>query len=255
MNKQPFQAGNLLISYLPHGKYNGFKADLHSKPFGIVSRSGAPRVNLDLQDATRATMCVPFASPFVYYNILTKEGTIGDFSISVYSALRDVSGSSRVGVRVYARFLDVDLQFPTGQAAPTTGVLAKINDLTRQINVGSISTHLKELQALKKEVNDMVRDFATLTNHSNDVSVTAFKQKALPNMTSSNGQNETHVLSLSNTNSLTSMNMGQASQKEMDFQSITRIPTYFNTVQLKSSQTAGTELWRSTVSPYTYPLS
>ena len=253
VNKQPFQAGNLLISYLPHAKYNGFKLDLHSKMYGIVSRSGAPRVNLDLIDATRATMCVPFVSPFVYYDLLTKQGTIGDFSISVYSALRDVSGSSRVGVRVYARFVDVDLQFPTGQAVPTTGVLAKVNELTRQLNSGPVSTHLKELKALKKEISEMVKDFANLTNHSNDVSVTSFKQKVLPNMASSDGQNETHMLALSSVNSLTSMNMGHASQNEMDFQSITRIPTYYTTIQLKNDATAGTELWRSVVSPFSFP--
>jgi hypothetical protein len=253
VNKQPFQAGNLMISYLPHARYNGFKSDLHSKTYGIVSRSGAPRVNLDLMDATRATMCVPYASPFVYYNLLTKEGTIGDFTISVYSALRDVSGSSRVGVRVYARFVDIDLQFPTGQAMPSSGVLAKVNDLTRQLNVGNISAHLRELNSLKDEITAMVRDFNTLTNHSNDTSITSFKQKALPNMTSSNGMNETHMLSLSNNNSLNPMNMGHASQAEMSFQSITRIPTYYATVPLKNDVVAGTELWRTTVTPYTRP--
>ena len=156
-------------------------------------------------------------------------------------------------MRVYARFVDVDLQFPTGQSVPTTGVLAKVNELTRQLNSGPVSTHLKELKALKKEISEIVKDFASLTNHSNDVSVTSFKQKALPNMASSDGQNETHMLALYSVNSLTPMNMGHASQNEMDFQSITRIPTYYTTIQLKNNATAGEELWRSVVSPFSFP--
>lgn len=254
VNKQQFQAGNLLISYLPHAKYNGFKADLHSKPYGIVARTGVPRTNLDLMDATRATLDAPYASPFVYYNLLTNEGTIGDFTISVYSPLADVSGSARVGVKVFARFIDIDLQFPTGQTtAVAKSTFSSLTSKVRRLGEGVPSSKLAELKALKKEVTDMIRDFSTLTNHSNDVSVTAFKQKALPNMASSNGSNETHMLSLSSSNSLTPMNMGETSTSEMMFQKILNIENYHSNFPVTTSQVAGTEVWRETVNPMVLP--
>lgn len=254
VNKQQFQAGNLLISYLPHAKYNGFKADLHSKPYGITSRTGVPRVNLDLMDATRATLDAPYASPFVYYNLLTNEGTIGDFTISVYSPLADVSGSGRVGVKVFARFIDIDLQFPTGQAtAVAQSTFSTLVSKVRRLGEGVPNSKLKELKAIKNEITTMIRDFDTLTNHSNDVAVTGFKQKALPNMASANGSNETHMLSLSSTNSLTPMNMGETSTSEMNFQKILNIENYHNHFPITTSQVAGTEVWRETVNPMVLP--
>lgn len=253
VNKQPFQAGNLMISYLPHAKYNNFKSDLHSKSYGIVARSGSPRVNLDLKDATRATMCVPFASPFVYYNLLKNTGTIGDFSISVYSPLRDVAATGRVGVRVYARFVDIDLQFPTGQVTTPISTFGSLLPQIRSIVAGDPRKQLQELTKIKSEVETFIRDFNNMVNQSNDTAVTSFKQKALPNMTTSNGSHETHMLSLSTNNSLTPMNMGAASSNEMNFQQICKIPTYYETIPITTSDIAGKEVWRKVVSPMVQP--
>lgn len=253
VNKQPFQAGNLMISYLPHARYNNFKSDLHSKPYGIVARSGSPRVNLDLKDATRATMCVPFASPFVYYNLLRNTGTIGDFSISVYSPLRDVAATGRVGVRVYARFVDIDLQFPTGQVTTPVSTFGSLLPQIRSIVAGDPKKQLQELTKIKKEVDTFIRDFNHMVNQSNDTAVTSIKQKALPNMTTSNGSHETHMLSLSTNNSLIPMNMGAASSNEMNFQQICKIPTYYETIPITTSDIAGKEVWRKVVSPMVQP--
>lgn len=253
VNKQPFQAGNLMISYLPHAKYNNFKSDLHSKNYGIVARSGSPRVNLDLKDATRATMCVPFASPFVYYNLLRNTGTIGDFSISVYSPLRDVAATGRVGVRVYARFVDIDLQFPTGQVTTPVSTFGSLLPQIRSIVSGNPKDKLQELNKIKTEVETFIRDFNNMVNQSNDTAVTSFKQKALPNMTTSNGSHETHMLSLSTNNFLTPMNMGAASSNEMNFEQICKIPTYYETIPIKTSDVAGKEVWRKAVSPMIQP--
>ena len=125
INKQPFQAGNSMISFLPNAKYNTAKDALHKLKEGIVSRSGSPRTNLDLMDGTKATLRVPFMSPFVYYNLLDKSGTIGDFYISVYSPLSDVAAAGTVSVQVMARFIDIDLEFPTGIIPATYNPLAQ----------------------------------------------------------------------------------------------------------------------------------
>lgn len=249
VNKQQFQAGNLLISYLPHAKYNANKAYLHAQPYGVVSRTGTTRANLDLMDATRASLTVPYASPYVYYNLLTGEGTIGDFTISVYSALRDVSGSGRVGVRVLASFVDVDLQFPTGQSARIPSKYFGLFEKVKDINFGKVKDRLEKLKEIKTEVEGLVRDFKTLTNHSNDVSITSFKQKALPNMACANGQNETHMLALDNNTALTPMNMGHISFSEMRFSDILKIPTFYRRISLKNNAIAGTNLWKATVTP------
>lgn len=242
VNKQPFQAGNLMISYLPAAKYNGYKWATHNT--SVTSRSGAPRVNLDLMDATSATLEVPFASPHVYYNLLTQEGTIGDFTISVYSQLSDVASTGKVPVTVFARFIDVDLQFPTGAPPTFQGPNAKlfkaVERLGAKVDVRTIAKLQKELSAAK----------ATLTAQMGEETVTsAFKQKALPNMTNTNESNVSHVMAVSSNNSLVPSNTGSTSSDDMDFTNILSIPCYHDRVSWTATSSTTAALWSKVVTP------
>jgi len=248
VNKQQFQQGNLLISYNPNAKYNAAKSAMHSADLqGIVTRSGAPRVNLDLMDATRADMSVPYASPFVYYNLLTKEGTIGDFQISVYSGLRDQASAGTVSVQVMARFIDVDLEFPTGATPATFGVLSELKTFADRLIA---APNRNKLAATKAEIERVLQlvDAGTFTFQMNVTSTSAFKQKALPNMATSNDPNQTHMLSLSSNNSLPSANIGEASINEMSIAKPLSVFCYHDSFEI-TDQGTGVNLWSKTVSP------
>jgi len=248
VNKQQFQQGNLLISYLPNAKYNPAKLAMHSSNLqGIVCRSGAPRVNLDLMDATRADLRVPYASPFVYYNLLTKEGTIGDFQISVYSGLQDVASAGTVSVQVMARFIDVDLEFPTGAVPATFGALSGFRTAAEELISMPDRNRLEET---RKEINKMLKliDAGKFTFQMNSTSTSAFKQKALPNMATSNDPNQTHMLSISSNNSLPSANIGEASISEMSMAKPLSIFCYHDAFTI-SNQGTNVNVWNKVVTP------
>lgn len=250
INKQPFQAGNLMISFLPNAKYNVAKDALHKLKEGIVSRSGSPRTNLDLMDGTKATLQVPFMSPFVYYNLLDKSGTIGDFYISVYSPLSDVAASGTVSVQVMARFIDIDLEFPTGIVPATYNPLAQaISCLTENPKYSreGIKTAIDRLKKLIKDA-----DAGKVVHQSNQRCVN-IKQKALPNMADSDGIEHSHVLSLCKNNSLSSVAETKAGPAEMDFKHILAIPNYFNAFTINKTQAAGALLFSTLISPTVLP--
>nr|QRQ90168.1 MAG: hypothetical protein 2 [Riboviria sp.] len=255
VQNQKFQAGNLLISYLPNAKYNIVKKAVHDSGLqGIVSRSGSPRVNLDLMDGTRASLSVPFSSPFVFYNLLNEEGTIGDMYISVYSVLQDIAASGTVSVRVYARFVDADPEFPTGELPAITN---QTPTLTRSIESFMERPSRKALDVAKQQIESILKriDAGELVLQVNtNLSASGFKQKALPKMASSNDSDLTHILSTHSNNSLLPMSSsGKASSNEMDFQEMLRIPCYYDAFSISTADSASTNKWSVSVSPFVPP--
>lgn len=239
VNRQPFQAGNLLISYLPAARYNTSKTAMAQ--ISLPTRTGMTRTNLDLMSASVAELTVPYVSPHVYYNLLTGEGTIGDFIISVYSPLSDVAGTGTVSIQVQARFVDPDPEFPTG-SVPTTLVspLQNILDsLSKRITV-------EQLKEMKRIVNKMLKKEDIVLQMNDDINTMNVKPIALPNMSVTN-VNNSHVLSLFSKNVLPPLELG-GNSGEMDICKIVQIPCYHDSFSI-SNQAANTSLWVKQVTP------
>lgn len=248
VNKQQFQQGNLMISYLPGAKYCASKNAACQQtdpvsPINLATLSGLPRVNLDLMDATRANLLVPYSSPFVYYNLLTGIGTIGDFFITVYSQLQDLASSGTVSVQVMARFVDIELEFPSGNDLKSYSTISDIEDLMSQL---SYDPSLPNLEALQECINKKKEQFKFQMN-SETTTATNFKQKALPNMAVGDEPNNSHLMSLSTSTHLPSTNMGQSSSNEMDFSEIVKVPVYFGHFNIDGAVAGGTNVWNSKV--------
>jgi len=247
INKQQFQAGNLLISYLPNARYNPAKAAMAQT--SLQTLTGMPRTNLDLMDATRATLQVPYASPFVYYNLLTGDGTIGDFYITVYSPLSDVADAGTVSVQVFARFVDVDLEFPTGSVPTSFTRTAGIDNLIEQFKIKPSFTSLSSIMSEGKTILDKVKngDFRFQMNSENH-STMNMKLRALPNMAVSSDTNNAHIMSLSSSNVLPSTNMGETNSSEMNINTVLQIPCFHDSFQV-SNQASGVNVWSKLVQP------
>jgi hypothetical protein len=247
VNKQQFQAGNLLISYIPNARYNPSKVAMSQVSLPTIT--GQPRTNLDLMDATKAMLTVPFSSPFIYYNLVTGDGTIGDFQITVYSPLTDVADAGTVSVQVFARFVDVDLEFPTGSLPATFSSIPIMDTLMERLkgkpNLTDLTKLVKEGTAIIEKIKS--NEFKFQMNNEN-VSVSNFKPRALPNMAVSNISNNAHIMSLSSSNMLPSANQGQNSNKETYFKEAVQIPCYHDNFPI-SNQPSGTNVWSKIVSP------
>lgn len=259
VNKQPFQQGNLLISYLPGARYNAAKNAMcqtttpSASSANLATLSGMPRTNLDLMDASKAKLKVPYAAPYVYYNLLSGDGTIGDFYITVYSPLQDVASSGTVSVQVMARFVDVDLQFPAGNNLASFSKTPTVESLYNSfIQKPDIAT-LKQLVKEGSNIIDKVRQGSfRFQMNSENVRTQNFKPRALPNMSIADESNNAHLLSLSEHNILPSINMGEASKLENSFLNIVQIPTYNSRFNITSSQSAGTNVWSKQVTLLDY---
>lgn len=247
INKQQFQAGNLLISYLPNARYNPAKAAMAQT--SLQTLTGMPRTNLDLMDATRATLQVPYASPFVYYNLLTGDGTIGDFYITVYSPLSDVADSGTVSVQVFARFVDVDLEFPTGSVPTTFTKTPGIDNLIEQFRVKPSFASLDSIMTEGKSILEKIKDgqFRFQMNSENHITQN-MKLRALPNMAVSSDTNNAHIMSLSSSNVLPSTNMGETNSNEMNINAVMQIPCFHDSFQV-SNQASGVNVFSKLVQP------
>lgn len=244
INRQPFQAGNLLISYLPAAKYNTAKTSMAA--ISLPTRTGMTRVNLDLMSASLAELTVPYVSPHVYYNLLTGEGTIGDFSISCYSPLTDISDTGEVTIKVQARFVDVDLEFPTGTTPISTSLFTSLSTSLDKLNILPSISNLREL---KKLVNQLIKksENKEITLQMNDkINTLNVTPKALPNMSVSNSNNS-HVMSLSSSNVLPSMFLG-GNMNEMDILSVVQVPCFHDSFSI-SNETSETNVWNKQVHP------
>lgn len=244
INRQPFQAGNLLISYLPAARYNTAKAAMAA--VSLPTQTGMTRVNLDLMSASVAELSVPYVSPHVYYNLLTGEGTIGDFYITCYSPLTDIADTGEVKIEVQARFLDPHLEFPTGTSPITNNLFSPLTSLIDNLN---IRPSLSNLKSLKKTINQLLEKSKNgeIQLQMNDkISTINITPKALPNMSVTNSNNS-HIMSLSSSNVLPSMELG-GNKNEMDILSVVQVPCYHDSFSI-TNQEAGTNVWVKQVHP------
>lgn len=244
INRQPFQAGNLLISYLPAARYNTAKAAMAA--ISLPTLTGMTRVNLDLMSASVAELSVPYVSPHVYYNLLTGEGTIGDFYITCYSPLTDVADTGEVKIEVQARFLDPHLEFPTGTSPITNNLFSPLTSLIDNLN---IRPSLSNLKSLKKTINQLLEKSKNgeiqlqMNDKINTINITP---KALPNMSVTNSNNS-HIMSLSSSNVLPSMELG-GNRNEMDILSVVQVPCFHDSFTI-TNQEARTNVWVKQVHP------
>lgn len=109
-NAQRFQQGRLFITYFP-------QAQLNPKKFSIVLPSltlstQLPRVDFDLATDSDVALSVPYVSPTLGFNQVDSSGTMGTYSVRVYSPLKSPGGSPDVDWSVWCWFTNVELDFP-----------------------------------------------------------------------------------------------------------------------------------------------
>nr|UZT54507.1 MAG: capsid protein [flactilig virus 4] len=261
---QPTQQGMLQISYLPNAKYNEYKSTLYgaSYPFtpqslakdlsGFVSRSASAATSyINLCNQRLSDTKVSFQNPFVYYDLLTNQGTIGDFQISVASPLKDITASGVVSISVFADFVDIDLEFPTGLPPVVTDAFSDTHAAFQNLSLYRTTSNLN---ALKSAVNALALSEQRSFQIGNDTSVMSAKLKSLPGMATADSSNMTHVMGIHSNNTLAPTNTGGTGVAEMDITNIVSVPCYFKSFEQSTSQapiTDGkpTNLWYSKVTP------
>ena len=158
VNAQPFQLGRLMLVWVPYQNYLGSYGALYDEDSeaSMVSRSGCPRVDLDLSLATEIDMLIPYVSPHSHFNFTTGEGTYGKLYVIVYSPLGDVAGNGHVDCTAWINFVSPDLGFPTG-AALVEKALIPSTDIPERITaqVGSEEVKTEQYRSIAQDVGKL----------------------------------------------------------------------------------------------------
>ncbi len=139
VNSQPFQAGALMLHFVPYSEYMNSHTQWYSTATvtDTVAASGCAHVVMNLANNTSMEFCSPYISPYLFFNLPTGQGSFGNIVISVLSPLS--SGvASTASYTIWAKFEDIDLRFPTD--APLTTNFAQIGtELSTMESRGTIS--------------------------------------------------------------------------------------------------------------------
>lgn len=277
INSQPFQAGRLIIAWLPYYKYLGTKNsifDESSEP-SMVSLTALPHVELDLSTETEATLHVPFVSPNMYYNLVTGEGYYGKLYVKVYSPLADVSGSGNVDCTLWFNYTNIRLAFPTG--APTSSqsvnpvaqvgqeerdmetqrsvslALAKFSSALRALPLIPTLSEIAEPAAwVSDQASAICKYFGFSKVESSNVPQW-LKQGPTHFMTNYDGCNMSHSLALESQNAIETMSgMVGTDIDEMSISHIVSTPCYYRHFTWASTDSNGAILYSQPISPLVF---
>lgn len=139
VNSQPFQAGVLMMHYIPYADYMNSHTQwiATSSSANTTAASGCAHVLMNLANTTSMEFVTPYISPFLFFNLASGQGSFGHVVLSVASALSSAAANS-ASYTIWANFEDVQLRYPTD--APTTKQYAQVGaEIANRTRRGAIS--------------------------------------------------------------------------------------------------------------------
>lgn len=139
VNSQPFQAGILMMHYVPYAEYmNSHTQWYATSTFSdTYAASGCPHVIMNLANTTSMEFVTPYISPYLFFNLATGQGSFGNVVVSIISPLNSAAANS-ASYTVWANFEDVELRYPTD--APLTTQYAQVgSEIAKRTQRGAIS--------------------------------------------------------------------------------------------------------------------
>jgi hypothetical protein len=218
ITSQPFQAGGLMMHYIPYSEYMSSHAAWYASGnvTNLVAATGCPHVMCNIADAAAMVFETPYVAPYLYFNLATGQGSFGTVYLSVLSQLASQT-SSTATYSVFARFTDVELVFPTD--APLTTVFAQSGEISQMKKSGQISSAVSKVGAAAGAIlpfvglSELQKPVGMLTTTATNVlkmfglskpTVEGMnmrvKQAPAQYMTNSDGSDTSHKLSLSAAN-------------------------------------------------------
>ena len=270
VNSQPFQAGRLMLQYIPYAQYMPNRVSLINAT--LQGRSGCPRTDLDLSVGTEATLTIPYVSPHAFYNLVTGQGSFGTVYLVVYSPLSSVTSPDNVEYTVWAWLSDVEVEFPTGAPMITATVPSfaghmaiedtmLANNHSPSAGVGQIAAGLSTLSTIPVIGNMFSKPAWISAKTANLLKLFGWSKPSLKGMpcevklrgqtrmANYNGEDTSHKLALSVDNEIeTQPGLAGTSKDEMALSHILTIPNYWDNFSWKTSTTSGI-LWQNWVTP------
>lgn len=281
VNSQAFQAGCLLLNFLPYSEYmqshsqwiNGFTTN-------PVAATGCPHVIMNLANTTSMEFCTPYISPYLYANLVTGQGSFGSVTVSVLSPLAS-SAAATIYYTLWARFEDIELVYPTPaplvdgtgwaqvgeelQQMENSGVIASGNGIppsTFSSTVGQVGRaiatslplwglgFLSVPVAIFSNTCEAVLKWCGFSKPTVQAPVTRVLQSPARFFLNSDGSDTSHKLGLSAANELqTFSGFAGTDSDEMRLDLIAAHPCYFTSFNLTTAQIPDQSIFLRPVSP------
>lgn len=269
VNAQPFQAGRLIIHFLPQERefsaYSSLYVNMHN--FGRTGKSMQPCIEMDIQDGV-ATLEVPYVSPVLWHRRVSGYDW-GTFYISVMSALAS-STSTTVSLKVYMYFKDFECAAPIfGPEMDAKVGAMQIKERRKVKEAGVVSTFFDAVSkpfdllrgvpiignatGLVADATKKVSEVFALFGWSRPLDqrgVAVFKQHPQYQGFNFNGTNNVDMLAMDSLNQVQPMeNFAGSGIDEMSFSYLKRIPAFFQEYNWTTSAASGTSLVSYTLYP------
>lgn len=265
VNAQPFNAGRLILVFLPINRQLVCSYPTVPNPNTRLSNqttlmglTGYPHVDLDLATSTSAELRIPFLGTLSHFDLIKKYGTFGDFKVIVYSPL---TGTADVDGSVWVRAENISIELPTGMAQSGRTIEKK--------KPGNVETMSKTVGTIAKAASSVpiIGSFAQATSWVADAtagvaSIFGWSKPADPEFTTTvqteygkhlanyNGDVKTKSFALDAKNETDiPVEVFQTDEDEMSFQYILSKPIYTDHFTMDITQNPGTKLWSWPVDP------
>jgi hypothetical protein len=272
VNSQPFQAGCLLMHYMPYAGYMKAHDQWYAgTTTNLTAATACPSVILNLSTATSFEFVTPYMSPYLYVNLVTGEGTFGKVYLSVLSALsHGGTTATKLNFTVFANFENIELRFPT-VAPPVTTFAQAGGEIAEMEKQGVTSRAVSAIGTIARGVlpvfgmSSLVRPVDYITDSLSSVlkifgyskpAVTAPVTRIIHSPTrylmNYDGSFQGHKLAFSNCNELQNFSgFCNTDVDEMNFANVCGRSTYVTDFPWTDASTndAGYVLFTQTVSP------
>nr|AWK77853.1 structural polyprotein [Bundaberg bee virus 2] len=281
VNAQPFNAGYLLMTYIPLHRQNTLT------PTNVTSFSGLTgyrRVMLDLSEDTSAELTVPYNNVISHFDLIEAMGYLGVVKLYVYSPL---TGSDNVDGTVWVTAEDVEVVLPTGLPAQKftpspdfyhrgpahSGQVPTKKDSKMQTNppkrkgpVSTIANGVGQVAGVLKDVpvigsiastvewgSEIVSGIASFFGFSKPTDTSLPCKETLvvaPNFANYDGDSKAKSLAFFSQNETEiPVEVFGTEQDEMSFSHILAQPVYLTRFKMRQTDKQGTVIWRWPVDP------
>jgi len=273
VNAQKFQQGFLLIYFVPYR----FSRATPPPTDALTTKTGYPHVVMNLADSQSMTLKIPFVGPMSHLNIIREWWSIGSVVCTVYGQL--AGGDAEIGGSVWGHFEDAEVTVPTGvkpYAVPLTdspsmiktyAQMGKVNQVAEKKEgfisgaakaVGTVSkvaamipglsTFAAPVAAVAGVVGNIASAFG-FSKPTSDKIPEPYQVQTSKHYNNFNGGDLSKKLALDATNSISSDPIFGSGVDEMSLPYIAGTMNYYRTFNFTKTQTAGTVIFSTAVSP------
>jgi len=274
VNAQKFQQGRLLLYFIPYR----FTKTSDPASQHLTSKTGFPRVDIDLAQSQSMTIRLPFVAPMSHLNLIHEEWSIGTVVATVYGKLAGGTGTG-IGGSVWAHFENVEINLPTGvkpyivplpeeggsfvktfaqanikgeksaSGGTISGAARAVGSIaTLASNIPGVSTFAAPIAAVAGVAGSLASAFG-FSKPLTEKLAEPIQISTARNVPNFNGIDMSKRLAMDATNSISNDAIFGSNVDEMSLAYIAGTPNYYESFDFTTTQTADTVLYSTPVCP------